>query len=377
MFVNEILYPNYDNIIAGPMLQKRIANALFEHGVQIDARDWKGNTPLMLALNEDMYDTAHLLIEKGADASLCSTKQQELIQAITLPADQQYSRPHISHMLAAIAVGDYSRVDSLIRNGYPINSKTVNGHNAFHYAVGYVCDENNMIVDALLNAGIEFDIPSYSSSILKEVSIHLCMQRGSTPLMVAAAANNLYAMERLIQVGADINRRNIDGCTALFYAARAVNIEALKLLLQRGADANTLCMGSYTPLRVMVYFGSLEGVTALLQNGADPDQLPSRWHMSALHAACERANIEKSLLPEGATPLSDDENSEAFELRFAMIELLVSHGADLNIRGRHSTPLSLALRNEFYSLAKLLLKLGADPSLCTVHQQSIIKQLQS
>ena len=388
-FSNEILYPNYDNVIVGPSLQNRIAIALFEHGVQIDARDHKGNTPLMLALNQDMYDIVHLLIEKKADASLCSTKQQELIQAITLPADQQYSSPHISHMLAAIAVGDTHRVDSLIQCGLDINSTTVNGHNALHYAVGYVSSDRERIVDVLLNAGIDYDARSYPSDTRLETALSsqraatfrnlrlptgAPMQRGSTPLMVAAAMNNLYGIERLIQAGADINSKNADGNTALFYAARAANIDALKLLLQHGADANTICMSSYTPLRVMVYFGSLEGVTALLQSGADPNQL-GFFGQTALHAACDRSYIEKCLLPEGATPLSDDESSEAFDLRFQLVKLLVSHGADLNVGGRRNTPLGLALRNDFYTLAKVLLQLGADPSLCTVHQQAVIKQL--
>ncbi len=370
--VNDILRPSYDSIIATPTFQIRLANALIKQGVQLDAKDHKGNTPLMLAVNEDMYDMVRLLIEKGADTALCSPAQLEQIELITLPEDQQRNRPHLSHMLSAISAGDKNRVDILIQSGFDINTKTVNGHNALHYAVGYVSDENAKIVDALLVAGIEYDIVSYSRSSLNSAAKWL--QRGSTSLMVAAANNNLVAVERLIMTGSDINRRNIDGNTALFYAARAANIEALKLLLQHGADANTKCMGSYTPLRVMVLLGSLEGVTALLQSGADPNLL--NWQMlSALHAACARANIEKSLLPEGATPLSDDENSEAFELRFQFVKLLASHGADLNVGGRRNTPLSSALRNDFYSLAKVLLQLGADPSLCTVHQQSIIKQL--
>ncbi len=388
-FSNEILYPNYDNVIAGPSLQKRIAIALFEHGVQIDARDQKGNTPLMLALNQDMYDMVRLLIAKGADTTFCTPAQLDLIGVITLPEDQQYSSPHISHMLAAIAVGDTHRVDSLIQCGLDINSTTVNGHNALHYAVGYVSSDRERIVDVLLNAGIDYDARSYPSDTRLETALNsqraaifgnlrlptgAPMQRGSKPLMVAAAANNLYAIERLIQAGADINSKNADGNTALFFAARAANIDALKLLLQHGADANTICMSSYTPLRVMVYFGSLESVTALLQSGADPNQ-PGIYKRTALHAACVRSNIEKCLLPEGATPLSDDENNEAFELRFQFAKLLASHGADLNVGGTRNTPLYFALRNDFYSLAKLLLQLGADPSLCTVHQQSIIKQL--
>jgi ankyrin repeat protein len=363
--INEILLYSYDSIIATPAIRIRLANALIEHGVQLDARDWRDNTPLMLALDEDMFDMVQLLIEKGADTSYCTPAQLDLIGVITLPEDQQQYRPHLSHMLSAIAAGDESRVNILIQSGYDINSKTVNGHNALHYAMGYVTDENDAIVNALLNAGVEIDLQS-------EVSLR-CLQRGSTALMFAAAANNLSSIGRLIQAGADINRRNSDGCTALFYAVKAAKIEALKLLLQQGADPNIKCMGSYTPLRVMVLLGCLDGATALLESGADPDDV--NWKgTTALHAACDRIIIDSSLLPVSSA-LPDDENDVAFELRFQLVKLLVSHGANLNVRGSHGTPLSVALRNDFYSLAKLLLRLGADPMLCTVHQQSIIKQL--
>ncbi len=45
-------------------------------------------------------------------------------------------------------------------------------------------------------------------------------------------------MEKLLNAGAEVNERGVNGETPLMFAARNGNLEALNLLLKRGAEVN-------------------------------------------------------------------------------------------------------------------------------------------
>lgn len=59
---------------------------------------------------------------------------------------------------------------------------------------------------------------------------------GWTPLMIAAQNNNLLAIDKLIEAGADVNYKDNSNITALFYAVAFQKKESIKLLMDKGAD---------------------------------------------------------------------------------------------------------------------------------------------
>src|SRR5258708_5224731 len=76
-----------------------------------------------------------------------------------------------------------------------------------------------------------------------------------TPLMNAAASNNLVRVRRLIEQGADVHQRTKEGETALYEAIerRDVNKDNLPVvdaLLKAGADPNELEFRAASPLVV-------------------------------------------------------------------------------------------------------------------------------
>jgi hypothetical protein len=96
---------------------------------------------------------------------------------------------------------------------------------------------------------------------------------GWTALMYAAQAGQIAAMQMLLQVHADAERRSQEGQSAMFAAASAEDRpgERLRLLKAAGVDVNGLDSRGGTPL--MVAAGSArfaEAVPALLELGADP-----------------------------------------------------------------------------------------------------------
>lgn len=62
--------------------------------------------------------------------------------------------------------------------------------------------------------------------------------RKSTPLITAAALGKTEATKILIEAGADLNYKNIDGSTALCTATIFGNTEVAKILIDAGTDLN-------------------------------------------------------------------------------------------------------------------------------------------
>ena len=87
----------------------------------------------------------------------------------------------------------------------------------------------------------------------------------------AAWCGDLEEVVRLVERGADVNRRDSIGETALFGAAAWGHVEVVGYLLGVGADCNTVESSTgYTPLHWAASHGDLETIQVLVEAGADP-----------------------------------------------------------------------------------------------------------
>jgi Zn-dependent protease with chaperone function len=93
---------------------------------------------------------------------------------------------------------------------------------------------------------------------------------GITPLMKAAEANDLTAIESLIGDGENINAADSEGSTALHWAVYSGQADAARLLAEHGADPNTVDAYDTTPLMSAVFADDATMAALLLENGADP-----------------------------------------------------------------------------------------------------------
>jgi ankyrin repeat protein len=103
-------------------------------------------------------------------------------------------------------------------------------------------------------------------------------EQGRTPLMRAAARNDLEAVKTLLAQGANVNGSSGDGYTAVMYAAFYGNSETVEYLLDHGADVNARDKNGLTALIeaakqnldagdvIASYVGTIK---ALLKKGAD------------------------------------------------------------------------------------------------------------
>jgi len=257
---------------------------------------------------------------------------------------------------------------------------------------------NTALVELLLDAGAD------SNTTLRG---------GESVLMTAARTGKPGPVKLLLARGADVNAKERRGQTALMWAASEGNAEVVDLLLKAGADIHaTLPDSGFTPFFFAVREGRTAAVRALLKAGADvneamqpkkPNGKSPRKGMSALVLAVENGHFELALalLEAGADP--NDQRS-GFTALHAMswvrkpnrgdgddgdpspigsgnlsslqfVKELVKRGADVNARlktgkggaGRFTylgaTPFLMAAGTDDVAFMKLLVELGADPSL--------------
>jgi len=131
---------------------------------------------------------------------------------------------------------------------------------------------------------------------------------GTTPIMWAASNDDVELVRALIKAGADVKVKNQLGtsrCRGRHHRLRAI-IEAL---LKAGADANSRNPEGETPLMAVARSGNVDAAKRLLAAGAD------------VNAKRVRRAIRRDV-GGGAKPGRDG-------------EVLATHGADVNARGRH------------------------------------------
>ena len=92
------------------------------------------------------------------------------------------------------------------------------------------------------------------------------------PLHSAAIYEKLEVAQKLIEYGADIDARDVNGRTPLYWASSGHHFKddsVVQLLLERGADVNARAKNDSTPLHRASKHGALEVVRLLLGHGAD------------------------------------------------------------------------------------------------------------
>jgi len=89
-------------------------------------------------------------------------------------------------------------------------------------------------------------------------------------LWAAAKANNADELARLLDTGWPINERDHRGYSPLMLAAYAGHLDAVELLLARSADPDTVDLFGNTVLMGAAFKGHVSIVLRLLAAGADP-----------------------------------------------------------------------------------------------------------
>lgn len=235
---------------------------------------------------------------------------------------------------------------------------------------------------------------------------------GETALMTASRTGAVVAVEALLENKANVNAKERKGQTAIMWAAAEGHSRVVALLLRAGAEYQEPLKSGFTPFFFAVREGHWPVIDVLLATnvGINGTMQPEnsggrapRRGMSGLMLAIENGHFELAvrLLEAGANP--NDQRS-GFTPLHAMswvrkpnrgdgldgtpppigsgnvtslqcVRALIEHGADVNARlkrGRSgrghlsqigATPFLLASDTADLPFMKLLLELGADPTI--------------
>ncbi|KAG9780374.1 hypothetical protein KCU88_g3711, partial [Aureobasidium melanogenum] len=257
-----------------------VVKTLLEHGATVRApTDFYDDTALMAAASENHSDVLRLLLRHGAvvDAS-CGART-------ALSAASEYGRVEAARTL----IEHGADVNFLI-GGYPAAMEAAAAQNEID--VAKVLVENGA---DLIGLGASPLGRASASGHLEMVDFLLTAgtpavgNEEQRPLHNAAGFGHDKVVARLLEAGADVNARAVDGRTALHDAVTSGNSRCVQLLLEAGADPNITNKGRETPLHVASRDGHEEAVGLLIAAGADLE-ITNRVSGTALQAAAKAGN---------------------------------------------------------------------------------------
>jgi ankyrin repeat protein len=207
----------------------------------------------------------------------------------------------------------------------------------------------------LMSAAFEGDVAEAARLLKEGADVKAINSYGVNAMQLAADTANTELIRLLLKAGADPESPNADGETALHLVARSGNVEAAKLLLKAGANVDAVeQFGGQTPLMWAAARRHPQMVELLLANGADVNA------RGAVRDYKRVATAESRAAPRdrgGFTPLMYAARGNCGEC----VEALLKHKADVNLADpSFVVPLSIAMMNDNWDIAKRLVEAGAD-----------------
>ena len=216
-----------------------------------------------------------------------------------------------SALHAAAEAGNYRVVELLVNSGANINVRDVFNKTPLHVAVSR---DRGKTVEMLISLGADLEAvdknqetPLYeaaysrsfeSAKILIEAGANVDHKNkdGVTPIYSAASRGGCHVALALMDAGADIHAVGGKGRTLLHEAAHyAKNLNLVNTLISKGLNIEAKDGSNWTALHYAVLRGGPEIVSALLAAGANPDCKSTKWYGSPILVACGD-NTTKTLI---------------------------------------------------------------------------------
>jgi ankyrin repeat protein len=322
---------------------------LLDAGADVNATQVDGMTALHWAVYNDDVPTARMLVRAGAKVN----------------AANRYGVPPLS---LACTNGNADLVKLLLEAGADANATLPGGETV------------------LMTAARVGNVDAVTSLLARSADPNAREEGGQTALMWAAVEGHPAVVRALIDRGADLRAKVASGFTPLFFAAREGHIDVVRTLLEAGANVNETMepvkpqdrrggiRTGTSPLLMAVVNGHFELAIALVEAGADPND--ERSGFTPLHAITWVRRPDNS---DGGLPPPVG-SGRVTSLQF--VRALVERGANVNarldeeaprppsvqtrVRSGEATPFLMATDRADVPLMRLLLELGADPTLPNV-----------
>ena len=337
---------------AAEQRDRNTVRKLLETGADVNAAQVDGTTALHWAVYHEDVETAGLLVRAGANAN----------------ALNRYGVPPLAE---ACRNGNAAVVKLLLDAGADAKATLKGGETVLMLAAR---SGNLEAVKALLARGAD---PKARERL------------GQTALMWAASEGHTAIVRALIDAGAETAATLDSGFTAFFFAVRGGHLDTVRAFLAAGADVNAMMQRparagrgggrsgpprapATSPLMLAVQNGHYELAIQLIDAGANPNDVRTGFtplHMIAMVRRPDSSDSSDPAPPAGAGRLSSAD----------FVREIVKRGANVNFRlpkdapkqpaswssigSPGATPFLFAADRVDVPLMRLLLELGADPSL--------------
>ena len=201
--------------------------AVLKRAKNVNVTDYRGQTPLMMAVNKGAVKIARRLLAAGARIGHCDGLGRD---ALHLAALAPQPKPELLRLLmdagASPAASDFAR------------------ETALHFAArtGFV--------------------PAMRALLERQAPVYAVSRKGRTPLHLAAEGGSADACRLLVQSGASVDPRDEEGWTPLLVAVASWQYAAARVLIFNKADVNA---------RLNEKAGPFAGFTPLAFALAEPD----------------------------------------------------------------------------------------------------------
>ncbi|THZ22360.1 ankyrin [Aureobasidium pullulans] len=326
--------------LAGNM-RRSAAMMLLENGnVDMTARTNSDLSFLDLAAQSGDYELVRSLLEHGAGIQPEAASKQTPLHLAVMAEKQDKV---------------YAIVERLLEEGCDVNARDDHGCTPLHAYLSLNEGKEN-IVQLFFSQGADIDVQDNDGDTVLN-----CLTEFKQP--------SELILRLLLKNGADLNLGNYEGMTPLHNLARSGLASHVRIILEAGANPMARDKHNRQPIQYAAKTNEAT-VRALLDFKADVNVTGSDWPSPIVYASSE-ANLQvlRLLLDGGADARSEDPENPGWTALHAackrvdpdpaFAELLIVHGADVNIATTVSktTPLHNAVNSA--AVVQLLLKMGA------------------
>ncbi|XP_048242395.1 uncharacterized protein LOC124127493 isoform X3 [Haliotis rufescens] len=344
-----------------------IVNHLFSlNTFNINRKDGKDHTPVMMAAKAGHCDVYRLLVSEGADLSLTDYMNRDCLMLACEGGDISI----VKHLLS-LKTFNIKRKDGNDRT--PVMMAAEAGHSdVYHLLVSEGTDLSLTVIgdrDCLMLAceGGNMSIVKHLLS-LKTSNINRRDRLGITPVMMAAKARHSDVYHLLVSEGADLSLTDDWDRDCLMFACEGGDMSIVKHLLSlKTSNINRRDRFKYTPVMMAAKARHSDVYHLLVSVGADLSLTDYR-DRDCLMLACEGGDISKvqHLLSLKTSNINRRDRLGSTPVMMAakaghsdVYDLLVSEGADLSLTDdRDRDCLMLACEGGNMSLVKHLLSLN-------------------